>query len=69
MKKSLIVLLSAIIAVNVSGCKKSSDKMRENTDSSKTYESNVNNDETNLFNESEKPLIPVSYTHLMLPTT
>ena len=57
MKKSLIVLLSAIIAVNVSGCKKSSDKMRENTDSSKTYESNVNNDETNLFNESEKPLI------------
>ena len=38
MKKSLIVLLSAIIAVNVSGCKKSSDKMRENTDSSKTYE-------------------------------
>ena len=35
MKKSLIVLLSAIIAVNVSGCKKSSDKMRENTDSSK----------------------------------
>lgn len=31
--------------------------MRENTDSSKTYESNVNNDETNLFNESEKPLI------------
>ena len=36
MKKSLIVLLSAIIAVNVSGCKKSSDKMRENTDSSKT---------------------------------
>ena len=42
MKKSLIVLLSAIIAVNVSGCKKCSDKMSENTDSSKTYESNVN---------------------------
>ena len=28
MKKSLIVLLSAIIAVNVSGCKKSYDKMK-----------------------------------------
>ena len=57
MKKSLIVYYQLLSPLMFPDSKKSSDKMRENTDSSKTYESNVNNDETNLFNESEKPLI------------